>query len=140
MQTYRDEIAPGMGFPLTARPSLMMNHIDGPLLTFRDGQMHWLTWRERISVWLGRDDAESLERKHRPKLVAAVTGQGGGRLVDEIEMELAAVLREERMRQYRDQDRAKWPGGIADYEANQGPWLEARAALAFLRARNMIND
>jgi hypothetical protein len=54
---------------------------------------------------------------------------------DDIEQELAVVLRGERMRQYRDQDRAKWPGGAYDFEEHQGPWLEARAAMAFLEQR-----
>lgn len=58
--------------------------------------------------------------------------------MDDIEIELAAVLREERMRQYREQDRAKWPGGACDFEEHQGPWLEARAALAFLRERGLL--
>lgn len=59
--------------------------------------------------------------------------------MSDIETELAAVLRDERMRQYREQDRAKWPGGIYDFEEHQGPWLEARAALAFLKERGMLN-
>jgi len=58
-----------VGFPTSNRPSLKMKHIDGPLLTFRDGQMHWLTLWERFMVALGRDDAESLERKRRPNLM-----------------------------------------------------------------------
>lgn len=58
--------------------------------------------------------------------------------MSDIEVELAVVLREERMRQYREQDRAKWPAGAYDYEENQGPWLEARAALAFLRERGLL--
>jgi hypothetical protein len=66
MKTYSDCLHPGVGFPATNRPSLMMNHIDGPLLTFRDGQMHWLTIGERIMVALGLTDAEKLERKLRP--------------------------------------------------------------------------
>jgi hypothetical protein len=45
-----------------------MKHIDGPLLTFRDGQMHWLTLRERFRVWMGWEDALSLERRLRPDL------------------------------------------------------------------------
>ena len=59
----------GMGYPESSRPRLTMNHVDGPLLTCRDGQMHWLTAWERICVRLGFDDAASLERKHRPDLV-----------------------------------------------------------------------
>jgi hypothetical protein len=52
-----------MAYYKDAKPSLIMKHIDGPLLYLRDGRMHWLTWRERFRVWLGLDDALSLERK-----------------------------------------------------------------------------
>ena len=41
----------------------------------------------------------------------------------------AAAIREEIVRQYRDDDRAKWPGGSHDYEEHQAPSLIARAAL-----------
>lgn len=59
----------GIGYPATNRPWIMWNHIDGPLLHFRDGQLHWLTFRERIRCWFNLDDAESLEAKRRPDLV-----------------------------------------------------------------------
>lgn len=68
MKTYRDEINPNVGFPIDAKPHLIMKHIDGPLLHFSDGQMHWLTLWERFLVAIGRHDAESLQRKLRPKL------------------------------------------------------------------------
>ncbi len=57
-----------VGYPSNSRPLLNMKHIDGPLLTFRDGQLHWLTWKERVLVWFKREDAFSLERKLRPDL------------------------------------------------------------------------
>lgn len=57
-----------VGYPSSSRPHLTMKHIDGPRLTFRDGQMHWLTLRESLRVWIGLDDALSLERKLRPDL------------------------------------------------------------------------
>ena len=65
------EAAPGGGFhgwPAHSRPSINLKHIDGPLLSMRNGELHWLTWRERILLWLGRVDAEALERKYRPHL------------------------------------------------------------------------
>jgi hypothetical protein len=73
MNTFRinlNEVAVGSGFSIerSARPHLTMKHIDGPVLTFRDGQMHWLTLTERLKVWFGKEDAESLERKLRPDL------------------------------------------------------------------------
>lgn len=58
-------------YPNNARPMLNMRHVDGPVLFFRDGQMHWLTLRERLRVRLGWDDATSLERRLRPDLIDA---------------------------------------------------------------------
>lgn len=74
MKTYTDSTGHiwGVSFPVYARPHLQMNHIDGPLLTFRDGQMHWLTWWERYRVWRGMDDAESIERRRRPNLMKSI--------------------------------------------------------------------
>lgn len=67
------EPAPGGGFvgwPAESRPSLRMNHVDGPVVHFRNGEIHWLTIGERFMVWVGRADEFSLERKHRPHLQA----------------------------------------------------------------------
>ena len=58
-----------VGYPLDARPSFQWKHIDGPMLCARNGEMHWLTIRERLSVCLGRDDELSLEAKHFPYVV-----------------------------------------------------------------------
>lgn len=55
----------------------------------------------------------------------------------DLEQELAAVLREERMRQFRENEPNAWPAGRAHYEQDQAPWLEARAALEFLRSRGL---
>jgi hypothetical protein len=57
------------GYIADARPDINWNHIDGPLLHFRNGEMHWLTLRERFRCWIGLDDALSLEARHRPRLV-----------------------------------------------------------------------
>lgn len=59
----------GVGFRADSRPSINWEHIDGPLLYYRDGQLHWLTWRERFRCWMGWDDADSIEAKRRPDLV-----------------------------------------------------------------------
>jgi hypothetical protein len=78
MQTYSDTphpeggIPPAARFPLNARPTIRPDHIDGPLLTFRDGQMHWLTLWERLLLALGLTDAQKLERKRRPNLMRQV--------------------------------------------------------------------
>jgi hypothetical protein len=70
MRTYSD----GLGTPLSisARPTINSNHIDGPLLTFRDGQMHWLTLWERLLLRLGLTNAEILERQRRPYLMRVI--------------------------------------------------------------------
>ncbi len=72
MKTYTDHLSPGLSFPAEGKPCILVNHIDGPLLTFRDGQMHWLTIWERLQFWLGLTDAERLEKKLRPKLMLLV--------------------------------------------------------------------
>ena len=59
-----------VGYPTDARPSIRWSHVDGPLLRYRDGQLHWLTLWERLRCWLGWDDAESIERKRRADLFA----------------------------------------------------------------------
>ncbi|MER9217931.1 hypothetical protein NKI48_03200 [Mesorhizobium sp. M0644] len=56
-----------IGWPADAKPDIRPN-IDGPLLIMRNGEPHWLTWRERWQFWRGKTDAERLERKYRPAL------------------------------------------------------------------------
>lgn len=58
----------GIGWPETNRPEIVWNHIDGPLLHYRDGQLHWLTWVERFRCRMGWETAESIEAKRRPDL------------------------------------------------------------------------
>lgn len=58
----------GVGYRADAQPHIRWKHIDGPLLVYRDGQMHWLTLWERFRCWRGWDDAWSIERKRRPDL------------------------------------------------------------------------
>lgn len=53
-----------VGWPSDSFPTLNMDHIDGPLLTLRNGKLHWLTLLERIQIFLNLVDAEFLERKH----------------------------------------------------------------------------
>jgi hypothetical protein len=57
-----------VGYREDARPDIVWNHIDGPLLYFRNGELHWLTLWERLRHWMGLEDVYSLERKHRPHL------------------------------------------------------------------------
>lgn len=67
---YRYENVAGgkVGYHKDARPSINAKHIDGPLLYLRNGELHWLTPWERFMFWIGRTDAETLEKKHRPHL------------------------------------------------------------------------
>lgn len=57
-----------------------------------------------------------------------------------IEQKLASVLREERVRQFRENEPNTWPAGRSHYEEEQAPWLEARAALSFLRSEGLLSD
>jgi len=52
-------------------PSINQHHIDGPLLIFSDGQLHWLTRFERLQFALGMTDANKLEARRRPNLMRA---------------------------------------------------------------------
>lgn len=79
MKTYSDwewkilgEDSISVGWPITAKPIIIDNHIDGPVIHFRDGQMHWLTIWERIQYSFGKLDADILERKLRPNLMKLV--------------------------------------------------------------------
>ena len=53
-----------ISYPNDARPHIQVNHIDGPMLTMRDGRIHWLSLWERLLLVLRRTDAYKLERKH----------------------------------------------------------------------------
>ena len=74
MRSFSDDLTGGAQFERIAKPSFNMMHIDGPVITFSDGQMHWLTWRERIAVRLGWETAHSLQIKLRPKLTVMLHG------------------------------------------------------------------
>lgn len=65
------EPAPGGGFivwPATSVPEIVSRHIDGPYIRFRNGEIQWLTLRERAFHLLGWITAEDLEEKYRPEL------------------------------------------------------------------------
>ena len=53
-----------VGYPAGKQPYINWKHIDGPLLYTSEGQLHWLTLRERFRCWLGLDDMASLNAKH----------------------------------------------------------------------------
>jgi hypothetical protein len=49
-----------------AAPTVTWNHVDGPLLCWA-GQLHWLTFRERLSLWLGLTTIEAITQKRWPQ-------------------------------------------------------------------------
>lgn len=57
----------GVGYPAGAKPYIRPN-IDGPLLVYSDGQLHWLNPWERILYALTLTDADKLQRKRRPDI------------------------------------------------------------------------
>jgi hypothetical protein len=61
----------GVDYPAGSRPRISRCNIDGPMLVYRDGQIHWLTPWERFCCWIGIDDAERIERRRRPDLFAS---------------------------------------------------------------------
>ena len=58
----------GVGYRENTLPWIQWKHIDGPLLYYSDGQLHWLTLWERLRFWIGRDNAESIQTRRRPDL------------------------------------------------------------------------
>jgi hypothetical protein len=42
-------------------PEVVWNHIDGPLMYLSNHQLHWLTWRERLALWLGFSTLEAVD-------------------------------------------------------------------------------
>ncbi|MGY4222711.1 hypothetical protein ACVMIH_000072 [Bradyrhizobium sp. USDA 4503] len=55
----------GVGTPLSAQPSINWKHVDGPLLYCSDGQLHWLTWSERIRLFFGLADIHDIDFERR---------------------------------------------------------------------------
>ena len=53
----------GIGYPAGMKHSMVWNHIDGPLMYLSNGGLHWLTWRERLALWLGLTDEDSIDAK-----------------------------------------------------------------------------
>ena len=67
---------------ITNGPSVQWNHIDGPLMTWA-GQLHWLTWKERMMIDLGVTTVDLVAERHWPHLArhraalsAALSGEG----------------------------------------------------------------
>lgn len=49
-------------------PYINTSHVDGPVLTYSNGQMHWLTFWERVALALGWTSAARIQEKRRPDL------------------------------------------------------------------------
>ena len=51
-------------YPIESKPSITWNHVDGTLLTCRDGTPHWLSLWEKLSLRAGLISLEDLDRKY----------------------------------------------------------------------------
>lgn len=67
-----------IGWQKSARPHIQWNHIDGPMLSMRTGEVHWLTLWERIQLRFGWTGIHALEYKHSDLLHRAVLGPRPG--------------------------------------------------------------
>lgn len=54
-----------VGHRADSQPHINWKHIDGPLLRTSDGQLHWLTWRERFRLFFGFADIHDIDFEHR---------------------------------------------------------------------------
>lgn len=55
----------GVGYPAGKSYSMNWKHIDGPLMYHSDGGLHWLTWRERLALWLNLTDLAAIDKQYR---------------------------------------------------------------------------
>jgi hypothetical protein len=56
----------------------------------------------------------------------------------DLESKLTKIIREEIVRQYRDDERRKCPAGTPYYEEEVGPYLIARSVLSCLEEEGMV--
>ncbi len=55
-----------VGYQADFRPAkIIWKHVDGPLLCLTNGQLHWLTYWERIQLFFGWIDIHELDMKHQ---------------------------------------------------------------------------
>ncbi len=52
---------------IEAGPYIQWDHIDGPLMTWA-GQMHWLTWGERLALTVRYKTADEIAASRFPNL------------------------------------------------------------------------
>lgn len=72
MRDFIDEPNSNISWQRVEEPVFILDHIDGPVIHFSDGQMHWLTLCERWRVWRGQETAASLQKKLRPNLTLLI--------------------------------------------------------------------
>jgi hypothetical protein len=60
----------GVGYPKGIEPKVNWKHIDGPLLYTSDAGLHWLTYRERVKLWLGWTTIREIDRRRRRDYVS----------------------------------------------------------------------
>ena len=53
-----------VSFPKESQPDIKWKHIDGPMLSCRDGTIHWLTYWERFCFFVGLINIEQLDAKY----------------------------------------------------------------------------
>lgn len=54
------------GYPATFQPATInWKHIDGPLMHLTNGQLHWLTYLERIQLFFGWTDIHEIDMKRQ---------------------------------------------------------------------------
>jgi hypothetical protein len=70
---YRHAAGGLVGVPMDSQPCINWKHIDGPLLYTSDGQLHWLTWRERLRLSFGFADIHDIDFERRDDQGAAKT-------------------------------------------------------------------
>ena len=63
-ETYDAGNGMQVSFPSDSEPHINWKHVDGPMLSCRDGAIHWLSWWERFCLWAGIYDINHLDKKH----------------------------------------------------------------------------
>lgn len=54
-----------IGYPASIKPVVIWGHIDGPLLYMSNGELHWLTFFERMQLRLRWMTIEAIDRRRR---------------------------------------------------------------------------
>ncbi len=54
-------------YPRSNAPVITWKHECGPLMTLVDGKLHWITWKERILLFLGLTNPKEINNLHLSK-------------------------------------------------------------------------